>query len=134
MSAQPFKQTRWSLDDLLPATQGAGFDQILADLEATVSELEASRDQLSPHIPKGEFLRLMALVAKMATLSRRLGFYGGLWFGEDTQNQDALAYGGSRSPADFLNEAGIDMASADFWQGGFDVIAGMIDELETLAM
>ena len=94
MSAQPFKQTRWSLDDLLPAIQGAEFDQILADLEAAVSELEASRDQLSPDIPAGGFLRLMGLVEKMATLSRRLGYYGGLWFTEDTQNQDALAYRG----------------------------------------
>jgi hypothetical protein len=25
------------------------------------------------------------------------------------------------------------MASAAFWQGGFDVISGMIDELEALA-
>ena len=44
-----------------------------------------------------------------------------------------LAYGGSQSPAEILDEAGIDMTSAAFWQGGFDVIAGMIDELETLA-
>ena len=44
-----------------------------------------------------------------------------------------LAYGGSQSPAEILDEAGIDVTSAAFWQGGFDVIAGMIDELETLA-
>ena len=44
-----------------------------------------------------------------------------------------LAYGGSESPTKILDEAGIDMASPEFWQGGFDVIAGMIDELETLA-
>jgi oligoendopeptidase F len=44
-----------------------------------------------------------------------------------------LAYGGSKSPAEILDEAGIDIASATFWQGGFDVIAGMIAELETLA-
>jgi oligoendopeptidase F len=44
-----------------------------------------------------------------------------------------LAYGGSESPAKILEEAGIDMASPAFWQGGFDVIAEMIDELETLA-
>ncbi|HSR35311.1 MAG TPA: M3 family metallopeptidase, partial [Anaerolineae bacterium] len=43
-----------------------------------------------------------------------------------------LAYGGSKSPAGILEEAGIDMASADFWQGGFDVIADMVDELEGL--
>ena len=44
-----------------------------------------------------------------------------------------LAHGGSKSPAAILEEAGIDMASAAFWQGGFDVIADMIDALERLA-
>jgi oligoendopeptidase F len=44
-----------------------------------------------------------------------------------------LAYGGSKSPAEILEEAGIDMTSADFWQGGFDVIADMIGELEAFA-
>ncbi len=44
-----------------------------------------------------------------------------------------LAYGGSTSPADILEEAGVDMASAEFWQGGFDVIADMIKELEALS-
>ena len=31
-----------------------------------------------------------------------------------------------------LKEAGINIKSAKFWQGGFDVIAGMIDELEKI--
>jgi oligoendopeptidase F len=44
-----------------------------------------------------------------------------------------LAYGGSASPAAILEEAGIDMTSAAFWQGGFDVIGEMIDELADLA-
>jgi oligoendopeptidase F len=43
-----------------------------------------------------------------------------------------LTYGGSASPAKILGEAGVDMADAAFWQGGFNVIAGMIDELQTL--
>lgn len=43
-----------------------------------------------------------------------------------------LSYGGSEAPARILKEAGIDVTSAQFWQGGFDVIAGMIDELEKL--
>jgi oligoendopeptidase F len=43
-----------------------------------------------------------------------------------------LSYGGSAAPAKILTEAGIDMASAAFWQGGFDVIEGWIDELESL--
>jgi len=44
-----------------------------------------------------------------------------------------LEYGGSEAPAKILAEAGIDIASARFWQGGFDVISGMIDELEKLS-
>lgn len=43
-----------------------------------------------------------------------------------------LTYGGSEAPARILKEAGINIASAQFWQGGFDVISGMIDELEKL--
>ena len=43
-----------------------------------------------------------------------------------------LAYGGSQSPEHIVSEAGFDMASPDFWQGGFDVLRGMLDELEAL--
>ena len=44
-----------------------------------------------------------------------------------------LAYGGSTSPTDILDEAGFDIRAKGFWQGGFDVLAGMVDELEELA-
>ena len=43
-----------------------------------------------------------------------------------------LAAGGSEAPAHILAQAGIDIYSADFWQGGFDVISQMIDQLERL--
>ncbi len=43
-----------------------------------------------------------------------------------------LAYGGSASPKHILEEAGIDITSAEFWQGGFDVIGEWIDQLEGL--
>jgi oligoendopeptidase F len=43
-----------------------------------------------------------------------------------------LAYGGAAAPADILAEAGIDMAAPSFWQGGFDVLEGMIDQLEEI--
>ena len=44
-----------------------------------------------------------------------------------------LAHGGAKSPEYILSEAGIDMASPEFWQGGFAVIADMIDQLQSLA-
>ncbi|MBI5932836.1 MAG: M3 family oligoendopeptidase [Chloroflexi bacterium] len=43
-----------------------------------------------------------------------------------------LAAGGSESPAKILAEAGIDIRSAKFWQGGFDVIKEQVEELERL--
>jgi oligoendopeptidase F len=43
-----------------------------------------------------------------------------------------LSYGGSKAPAEILREAGINIKSAKFWQGGFDAIGRMIDELEAL--
>jgi oligoendopeptidase F len=43
-----------------------------------------------------------------------------------------LAYGGSARPQEILAEAGIDVTDRAFWQGGFDVVQGMIDELEAL--
>lgn len=44
-----------------------------------------------------------------------------------------LSYGGSESPAKILGEAGFDITSPEFWQGGFDVIQNMIAELEKLS-
>lgn len=43
-----------------------------------------------------------------------------------------LSYGGSEEPAKVLQEAGFDISSPTFWQGGYDVLRGMIDELESL--
>ncbi len=43
-----------------------------------------------------------------------------------------LAHGGSARPVEILQEAGIDIADAAFWQGGFDVIRDMIDQLEAI--
>ncbi len=43
-----------------------------------------------------------------------------------------LSSGGSKSPDQILSDAGINMHSRAFWQGGFDVIRGLIDQLETI--
>ena len=42
------------------------------------------------------------------------------------------ARGGSARPEEILREVGIDMSDPAFWQGGFDVIRDMIDQLEAL--
>ncbi len=43
-----------------------------------------------------------------------------------------LEAGGSASPMDICAEAGLDITKAEFWQGGFDVIKGLVDELEAI--
>jgi len=94
MTDATFEQARWSLEDLLPATEGPELDRILVELQAAVSALEASREQLSPDIAPAEFERLLDLVEQIAILSQRLGAYSYLWYAEDTQDQAALAFRG----------------------------------------
>ncbi len=43
-----------------------------------------------------------------------------------------LATGGSEAPVKVLADAGINVLDPVFWQGGFDVIRGLIDQLEQL--
>jgi oligoendopeptidase F len=43
-----------------------------------------------------------------------------------------LAAGGSEAPARICSEAGIDICSEAFWQGGFDVLSKLVDELEKM--
>jgi oligoendopeptidase F len=43
-----------------------------------------------------------------------------------------LSAGGSEAPEKILADAGIDIRSPQFWQGGFDVLNKMVDELEKL--
>ncbi|MBM3144941.1 MAG: M3 family oligoendopeptidase [Chloroflexi bacterium] len=43
-----------------------------------------------------------------------------------------LEAGGSASPADICAVAGLDITKAEFWQGGFDVIKEMVDQLEAI--
>ncbi len=43
-----------------------------------------------------------------------------------------LAAGGSQAPAKILGDAGIDIRSAKFWQGGFDVVDRLVGKLEKL--
>jgi len=45
-----------------------------------------------------------------------------------------LAAGGSESPARILAQAGIDITAAEFWQGGFDVLAELLEQLEHLPL
>ncbi len=43
-----------------------------------------------------------------------------------------LSAGGSLTPQELMSKVGVDLNDPAFWQGGFDVLAGMVDEFEAL--
>jgi len=45
-----------------------------------------------------------------------------------------LAAGGSVAPVELLADAGIDVHQEAFWQGGFDVLSSLVDELEKMPL
>ncbi len=45
-----------------------------------------------------------------------------------------LSAGGSVAPVKLLADAGIDVHQAAFWQGGFDVLSSLVDELEKMPL
>ncbi|MDO9026684.1 MAG: M3 family oligoendopeptidase [bacterium] len=47
--------------------------------------------------------------------------------------ENILSYGGSQSPELILKQVGIDMCSASFWQGSYDVVRGWLEELKRLS-
>ena len=46
---------------------------------------------------------------------------------------EILSAGGSDSPANILAKAGINIASEEFWQGGFDAIADLVNRIKELS-
>jgi oligoendopeptidase F len=89
-----FKQTRWTLETLLPTPDGDAVEQIVAEVEQVTAEIEALRPALSPEMTGDDFTEILKKVERFAELANRLGAYGQLWFSEDTQSQGALAFMG----------------------------------------
>ncbi len=89
-----YKQTRWSLGDIFSANDSPEIEATIKKLEKTTEMLESIRPNLSPQISGQDFTTALKLVETFTHFTHRLGSYGHLWFAEDTQNQDALAFMG----------------------------------------
>jgi oligoendopeptidase F len=86
-----YKQSRWSLTDLYPSSDGPEIKQTYAKLDALISQLEAYRPDLDPQITTQKFLEIIRLEEEISKLESRLAGFANLWFTEDTQNQTALS-------------------------------------------
>ena len=89
-----FKQTAWDLSDVIAAPDGKPLQNLIEELEAIVSAIEAMRPKLSEDISAFHFKRTLELSQQLTAAATRLGSYAGLWFSENTQNQAALAFQG----------------------------------------
>lgn len=87
-----FSKTGWSLGALLPAHEGEAFEAYLGDLEEKVKAFEEERERLSPQMSAEAFREVMQLAESISRKASRLMGYARLWFSEDTQAQDALAF------------------------------------------
>jgi oligoendopeptidase F len=87
-----FAQTKWTLDELLPAHAGEGFERLLADLERRVLDFESGRERLSAEITGQAFLDILRQFEEVSAVLRRLSAYAYLWFSEDTQSQEAISF------------------------------------------
>ena len=80
----------------------------------------------SPFYPYAySFGQLLVLALYQQYLARREGFV--------PSYIKLLSYGGSAEPQKILTEAGLDISSPVFWQGGFNVLQSKLDQLENIA-
>jgi oligoendopeptidase F len=89
---ETYPQTRWNLSALLEAPSGEPLERALQDIEARTARLEAARPKLTPEIDAEQFLALLKELEDLHRAVRKVSAYGDLWFTEDTQNQNALAF------------------------------------------
>ncbi|TAH50376.1 MAG: M3 family oligoendopeptidase [Chloroflexota bacterium] len=89
---ETYPQTRWDLSALLQAPSGEPVERALNDIETRTTNFEAAREKLTPEMDEEEFLDLVKEYEGLNRELRKIGYYAELWFSEDTQNQNALAF------------------------------------------
>jgi len=86
-----YTQKRWSLSDLFPSHDSPEFEGAMESLEGAVTAFEENRPKLAGDIDEKTFQGIIKELEEITVQIHHLSGYAGLWFTEDTQNQDALA-------------------------------------------
>jgi len=86
-----YTQKRWSLSDLFPSHVSPEFEGAMESLEGAVAAFEENRPKLDGDIDEKTFQGMIKELEEITVQVYHLSGYAGLWFTEDTQNQDALA-------------------------------------------
>jgi oligoendopeptidase F len=83
--------TRWSLVDLFPGHDSPELEAAFKELDTKVAAFEEGRSKLAAGIPAGEFMDMIHQMDAITRLIYRVYVFAGLWFTEDTQDQNAQA-------------------------------------------
>ena len=86
-----YQQERWSLDALFPGHEDPEYKAAMKKLETSIAAFEKLRPELDVEINEEDFLKIVSDLEEITKQSNRLYGYAGLWFTEDTQDQDAQA-------------------------------------------
>lgn len=86
-----YSQKRWSLSDLFPGHDSPELKKAMETLDQSVGVFEKLRPQLVPDINEKIFMDMIKDLEEITIQTNRLYAFAGLWFTEDTQDQDAQA-------------------------------------------
>ncbi|MCD6423959.1 MAG: M3 family oligoendopeptidase [Anaerolineales bacterium] len=86
-----YKQERWSLNALFPGHESPEYADAMKKLEGSIESFEKLRPELDLEIDEKDFLKIVTELEEITKQSNRLYGFAGLWFTEDTQDQDAQA-------------------------------------------
>lgn len=118
MTKTQYQLARWSLSALFPTPEDPGIAKTIDEMEATIAAIENLRPTLTPNINGEKFAAALKLIEQFFELTHKLGSYGQLWFSEDTQNQDALAFMGRMEQ--LVTEAHNRILFFNLWWKGLD--------------
>jgi len=88
-TSSTYQQGRWSLRDLFTGAESPEFERAQEALRAQVAAFIQNRQRLTPDIETTDFNDIVSQLAEITEQMHRLYGYAGLWFTEDTQNQQA---------------------------------------------
>ncbi|HEY60050.1 MAG TPA: M3 family oligoendopeptidase [Anaerolineae bacterium] len=86
---QPYKQKRWSLQDLFSSHDSPELEKAFKETEKSVTTFEAHRPELNEDISPKKFVEIIRELETITKLLHRIDAYASLWFTENTQNQAA---------------------------------------------
>ena len=80
------------LSDLFPAGDSQEVEAAFEQLEAKTNDFSKAQSKLTPDISSDDFFDLIKALEDITLIAHRLHGYAGLWFSEDTQDQNALVF------------------------------------------